>query len=272
VIERIIQAEAPGFWAYLNKVWTYRRLIGVFALRDLQAQYAQTALGILWAVIKPLIALGIFSLFFGVLVPLDDKIGSPYPLFAFSGMIAWYFFTYIVTQAGTAVVNAQQLISRIYFPKLILPLSRVLTGMVDLGISLVLLMVMMVAWGHWPGPQLLLLPLFVLMGAIVGMSIAIWLAAMTSRYRDFHHLLPYLVNFLIWLTPVFYPTTLIPAEYAHWIYLNPMAGVIAGFRWALLGDAAPPVMAWLGFVPVVILLAAGLWYFERVERNLVDSV
>lgn len=270
--ERVIEAGAGGLRHYLGRVWAYRRLAWVFALRDVRAQYAQTALGLLWAAVKPLLALGIFTLFFGWLVPLDQKIASPYPLFAFSGMVAWYFFTHIVTSAGTAVVTAQHLITRVYFPKLILPVSKVLTGMVDVGISALVLVVMMATWGVLPGWQVVLLPVFLLLCAMVGMSLAIWLAALTSRYRDFHHLLPYLVNFLIWLTPVFYPTTIIPGAYARWIYLNPMAGVIAGFRWTLLADAPPPLEAWLGFLPALLLLLVGLWYFERMERHLVDRV
>jgi lipopolysaccharide transport system permease protein len=270
--ERVLQAEAPGFGAYLAKVWKYRRLIGVFAVRDLRAQYAQTALGILWAVIKPLLALGIFWIFFGVLVPLDDKIPVEYPLFAFAGMVSWYYFTYLITHAGTAVVNAQQLISRVYFPKLILPFSKAVAGLVDVGISMALLVGMMVAWGRLPGWEVVLFPVFLILNLVVGLSVGIWLAALTSRYRDFHHLLPYVVNFLIWLTPVFYPTTIIPERFQGFLYANPMAGVIAGFRWTLLGDAPPSVHYVYGWVAALAVLGAGLWYFERVERDMVDRV
>lgn len=272
MVERVIQAGAPGLLAYLKRVWAYRRLILVFAMRDLRAQYAQTVLGILWAVIKPLVSLAIFSVFFGVLVPLDDKIQVEYPLFAFAGMVSWYYFTFLVTNAGTSVAHAQQLISRVYFPKLVLPLAKALSGLVDLGISMVLMVVLMVIWGRFPTVNLVYFPVFLALNIMVGLSVGIWLAALTTRYRDFHHLLPYLVNFLIWLTPVFYPTTIVPAQYQHFLYANPMAGVIAGFRWTLLGDVPPAPQYWIGFVPVLLLFVAGLWYFERVERDMVDRV
>lgn len=270
--ERIIQAEASGFGTYLRKVWAYRRLIGVFALRDVRAQYAQTLLGVLWAVIKPLMALAIFSVFFGVLVPLDGKIKVEYPLFAFSGMVSWYFFTYLIVNVGSSVLHSQQLISRVYFPKLILPLAKTLAGLVDFGISMVLMVVLMLVWGHVPGWEILFFPVVVLLNMVVGLSFGVWLSALTTRFRDFHHLLPYLVNFSIWLTPVFYPSTIIPAQYQHFLYLNPMAGVIAGFRWTLLGDEVPDVRYLYGLAPIFILFLLGVWYFERVEREMVDKV
>lgn len=270
--ERVIQAEAAGLAAYLRRVWSYRRLVIVFAVRDLRAQYAQTALGLLWAVIKPLLALAIFSVFFGVLVPLDKNIHVEYPLFAFSGMVSWYYFTYLMVNAGTSVVNAQQLIARVYFPKLILPLAKVVAGLVDFGISMVLMVILMLFWGRAPGVEVLLFPVFIGLNVMVGLTIGIWLAAITTKYRDFHHLLPYLVNFLIWLTPVFYPGTLIPAQYQFFLFANPMAGVIAGFRWTLLGDEVPSPYYAVGLAPILVLFVVGIWYFERVERRMVDQV
>ncbi len=270
--ERVIQAEAAGLGTYMRKVWEYRRLVVVLAVREVRAQYAQTVLGVLWAVLKPLMALAIFSIFFGILVPLDSKIKVEYPLFAFSGMVAWYFFTYLIVNVGSSVLNAQQLISRIYFPKLILPLAKSLAGMVDFGISMVLMVLLMLIWGHVPGWEILLFPVVVLVNLIVGLSLGIWLAALTTRFRDFHHLLPYLVNFAIWLTPVFYPSTIIPEKYQHFLYMNPMAGVIAAFRWTLLGDEVPSLKYLYGLAPILLLFIVGIWYFERVEREMVDKV
>jgi lipopolysaccharide transport system permease protein len=170
------------------------------------------------------------------------------------------------------VVNAQQLIARVYFPKLILPLAKTFAGLVDFGISMVLMVALMLLWGIRPGWEILLFPIVLLANILVGLSIGIWLSALTSRYRDFHHLLPYLVNFLIWLTPVFYPTTIIPEQYKYFLYANPMAGVIAGFRWTLLGDAIPSANYLIGLVPMLFLFLVGIWYFERVERDMVDRV
>ncbi len=268
--EKTIRPEAPGLGVYLRRVYQYRRLILVLAGRDLKAQYAQSVLGIFWALIKPIIALIIFSIFFGVLLPFDAEIPVAYPLFAFSGMVSWYYFTFLMINAGVSVTSSQDIIKRIYFPKLILPLSKVLTGLVEFGISMALLVVMMFIYGEVPGPQIVFFPVFLLLNIMVGLSVGIWMAALATRYRDLQHLLPYLVNFLIWLTPVFYPGTLIPERYAHFLYLNPMAGVIAGFRWTLLGDAAPAWEYGLGMIPVLILFLSGVWYFQRVERQMVD--
>ncbi|MBK9450008.1 MAG: ABC transporter permease [Bacteroidetes bacterium] len=270
--ERTIQPEGTGLRTYLGRVWAYRRLIGVFAWRDIRAQYAQTLLGVFWAVIKPLMALAIFTIFFGVLVPLDSKIKVEYPLFAFSGMVAWYFFTYLITNVGTSVVNAQQLISRVYFPKLILPLAKTFAGMADFCISMVLMVILMMIWGHVPGWEIAFFPLILGLNILVGLGMGLWLSALTSRYRDFHHLLPYLVNFAIWLTPVFYPTTIIPEKYQAFLYANPMAGVIAGFRWTLLGDDVPDARYLYGMIPMVLIFFVGVVFFYRVERLMVDKV
>ncbi len=270
--KRVIEARGTGLLTYLRRLKEYRSLIVVFARRDLKAQYAQSVLGILWAAIKPILALAIFTLFFGSFIDLSDKVEVAYPLFAFSGMVSWYYFTFLIVQAGTSVTNAQHIITKIYFPKLILPLSKVLVGLVEFGISLILLFVLMLFLGHTPGWPILLLPLFLLLNVLVGLTVGIWLAALTTRYRDFSHLLPYLVNFLIWLTPVFYPTTIIPEQYAKFLYWNPMAGVIAGFRWSLLGDVQPDLRYLWGFLPVLLLFGLGLRYFIKVERAMPDSV
>lgn len=269
---KVIVAERSGFLSYLKRVIEYRRLILLFARRDLQAQYAQSILGLFWAVIKPMIGLAIFTLFFDGFIDLGDKVSVAYPLFAFTGMISWYYFTFLLAHAGTAVLNSQHIITKVYFPKLILPLSKVLVGLVELGISLAVLLVLMAWWGEFPDWRVVWLPVFLVANVLVGLTIGIWLAALTTRYRDFHHIIPYMVNFLIWLTPVFYPATIIPGQYAQWLYLNPMAGVIAGFRWCLLGDAMPSPWYLLSIGAMGLLMLGGLAYFIRVERTMADKV
>lgn len=270
--QKVIVAERSGFLSYLKRTYEYRRLILVFARRDLQAQYAQSMLGLLWSVIKPIIGLAIFTLFFDGFIDLGDQLSIEYPLFAFTGMVAWYYFTFVLAHAGTSVQNSQHIITKVYFPKLILPLSKALVGLVDMGISLLVLGVLMLWWGQVPGWEILALPVVVLANMVVALAVGIWLAALTTRYRDFHHLIPYLINFLIWLTPVFYPATLIPAPYAHLLYLNPMAGIVSGYRWCLLGDVAPSGWYLLSLAVCGLVLLAGVGYFIRVERSMADRV
>lgn len=270
--KKVIEARSSGLLTYFRRVYEFRSLIVVLARRELKAQYAQSVLGILWAAIKPMMALAIFSLFFGSFIDLSDQISVAYPLFAFSGMVSWFYFTFLMTQAGTSVTNAQDLITKIYFPKLVLLLAKVLVGLVEFGISLILLVILMLILGHVPGPELAFLPVFLLLNILVGLTVGIWLAALTTRYRDFSHLLPYLVNFLIWLTPVFYPTTIVPEKYAQGLFLNPMAGVIAGFRWSLLGDEIPDWRYAIGMIPVLILFIGGLFFFVKIEREMPDRV
>jgi len=267
----IIQSRKQSLWQYLGRVNQYRHLIISFARRDIKVRYAQTILGVLWSVIQPLTGLVIFTLFFDQLIKIDTN-GVPYPVFAFSGMAAWYFFAYIIGAAGTAVFSSQDIIKKIYFPKLVLPLSKVLIALVELGISLGLLFILMLLMGYWPTWRILFLPFFIVANSIVGLAVAIWLCALTARYRDFHHIIPYLINFGIWLTPVFYPSTLLPEKYASFLYANPMAGIIEGYRWALIGGTSPSLWYVLTFALVGIVFIAGLKYFQKIEHEMADYV
>ena len=269
---RIIEAKAENTLAYLKRVWDFRNLILTMARRDLKAQYAQTILGLFWSVIQPLTGLLVFTLFFDLMIDVGDKIDYPYPLFAFSGMLSWYYFTYLIAHAGTAVQNSRDLINKIYFPKLVLPLSKVIVGGVEFLISLGLLVLLMLFEGHLPNWQIVFLPFFVILNIIVGLSIGIWMSALTVRFRDFHHIIPYLVNFGIWLTPVFYPSTLFPEKLKFLIYINPMAGVIAGFRWTILGDTQPSPYFLISFIASIVLLISGLFFFREVEKTIADLI
>ncbi len=266
---KIISAQQMGWKAYTARLWTYRRFLWVLARRDIKAKYAQTLLGVLWVIIQPLTGLLIFTLFFQQFIPLDTG-NIPYPIFAFTGIVAWYYFAYIVSAAGNALSEGQELVKKIYFPKLILPLTKVMVGFVDFAITFILLLLGLFLFGYTLSWSMLSVPLFLLLNIICGLSIAIWLSALTLRYRDFYHIIPYLVNFGIWLTPVFYPGTIIPPEYSWALYLNPMAFVIAGFRWALLGDVLPSVYYLVSLVPIFLLFLSGIIYFIRVERKIVD--
>jgi lipopolysaccharide transport system permease protein len=267
----IISGRQSGILDYLKLAWKYRSLSIAIAKRDLKIRYSQTFLGILWAVIQPLTGLIVFTIFFNQLVKIKIP-GMPYPLFAFSGMVSWFFFSNIVCNAGVSLVESQDLIRKVYFPRILLLFAKILVGLVEFGISMVMLIVLMVILGYSTTWLVVFLPMFALMNIGVGLSIAIWLGALTIRYRDFHHIIPYLVNFSIWLTPVFYPITLLPPRYEWLMYLNPMAATIAGFRWSLAGGVVPERTYLLSFIPVAVLLVSGLAYFRRVEDEIVDYV
>lgn len=273
--QTLLSSKGEKLSQYLHKVYQFRALVITFARRDIKVQYAQTALGLLWSVLQPLTSLLIWTFFFDKLIDVDTG-EVPYPLFAFTGMIAWYFFSHIFNHAGTALVNAQDLIRKIYFPRIILPLSKVLVGLVEFSISLALLFVMMYAMGKAPSARILYLPVFLFFNILTGLAFGIWLSALTIRYRDFQHIIPYLVNLGIWLTPVFYPTTLIPSQYSFFIYINPMAAVIAGYRWALFGHLGQVAKIapdyYYSVIPVVILLVTGFIYFRKSEATIADHL
>lgn len=272
--QTLLTSKGEKFSQYLHKVYQYRALAITFARRDIKVQYAQTALGFLWSVIQPLTSLLVWTFFFDKLI--DVNTGEiPYPLFAFTGMTAWYFFVHIFSHAGTSLVNSQDLIRKIYFPRIILPLSKVLVGMVEFSISLALLFIIMLLMGVKPTANLVYLPIFIFFNIVTGLAFGIWLSALTIRYRDFQHIIPYFVNLGIWLTPVFYPSTLIPAKYSFFIYINPMAAVIAGYRWVLFGHAQIAKISpyyFFAFIPVILLLVTGFIYFRKNEATIADHL
>lgn len=269
--KKIISSRKKTLHLDLRKLFSYRALIYVFASRDLKVQYSQTFLGILWSLIQPLTGLLIFTFFFSYVVKVDTG-GIPYPLFAFSGMISWYFFSSLMAQSGTSLMQSQYLIRKIYFPKLVLPISKSLTCFAEFGISFLLLLVIMLITGYYPTINILALPLFILFNLLTGLAVGLWLSALTIRYRDFYHIIPYIINFGIWLTPVFYPVTMIPEKIKFLIYFNPMAGVISGFRWSLLGGEPPSVYYLFSFAIVIFIFITGLFYFRKMETKIADLV
>ncbi len=256
-------------WPYLKRVWRHRSLILTFAKRDLKVKYSQTFLGILWSILQPLTGILIFTFFFNQVVKIDD-LGFPYALFAISGMVPWYFFSYLVYSSNESMLVNQDIIKKIYFPKLVLPLSKVLVGLVEFGISFILFIIFAAFFKVAPPLEVILFPFFVILNIIIGLSVSISLTAASTRYRDLHHIVPYLINFGIWLTPVFYPATLLPDGFSWIMYLNPMAAVIAGFRWTLLGDSIPSIYYTISFIPIVFLLILGTKYFIRLEQDIAD--
>lgn len=267
----VINNKAAKFGEYLRSVYQYRQLIFSFAKRDLKARFVQTKLGVLWMIIQPLIALTIFTIFFDQLIHLETG-NVPYVAFAFSGMTIWYFFTNMVHSGGTALINSQELIRKVYFPKILLPISKILVSTIEFFVAFSLLIVIMLILGMDFSPKIMLFPIPVLMAVLVGSCVAVWLNILTIKKRDLQHLIPYLTNFGIWVTTVFYPTTLIPEAFREYIYyVNPIATTIDFLR-SLLFDLPFHWNFCLSFIPVFFLLILGIRIFKNMERNMVDHL
>ncbi|MCF8464369.1 MAG: ABC transporter permease [Flavobacteriales bacterium] len=266
-------SNRPETWAnYLGKLWEKRSLIWVLAKKDLKEKYAQTALGLAWTILQPLTGLLIFTLFFDRIIKLENIPEVGYAVFAFTGMTSWYFFSFILYQASSSLINNQELIHKVSFPKVILPFSKVLLGAVDFSLSLLLLIILVVATGLSPSVNILFFPFFIFLNVIVGLSISLWLSALTVKNRDLQHIVPYVLNFGIWLTPVFYPATLIPSEFDFLLYLNPMAGIVEGYRWCLWDYQEFNAQYFLGIGLSFVLFLAGFWYFRKVEDGMADNL
>jgi lipopolysaccharide transport system permease protein len=268
---KTISAEPDSIRDYIGKLWKYRSLILTFAKRDLKVKYAQTYFGILWILLQPIPSVVVFTFFFNSLIKVDTGI-LPYPVFALLGMIGWTYFTSLTSGVGNALIESQHILKKIYFPKLILPFSKVLTGAVDFLISFIVLSMAMILFNVTPSANIVLLPVFILYNILAGFAIGIWISALTFRYRDMQHIAPFIINFSIWLTPVFYPTTVLPDSLIFVMYFNPMALVVAGYRFALGNGQIPDYHLLMSVIPTLILLGSGLFYFRKVEDEIADFI
>ena len=263
-------------WAPLNldDLWEYRELLYFLVWRDIKLRYKQTVLGIAWVVLQPFLITIVFSVFFGWLARIpSDATGMPYPVFAFCGFLPWQFFAYALTNASNSLVANERLITKVYFPRLVIPLSACLSGLIDFMIAFIILVGLIVYYGIVPTMALWAFPGFFIMAVACGMGVSLWLSALNVQYRDVRHTIPFITQLWFFLSPVVYPTSLIPERWL-WLYgLNPMAGVIKGFRWALLGRT-DALGSWI-VVSAVVTLAlwiGGLYYFRRMEKNFADVV
>ncbi len=261
-------------WAALNlrDLWHYRELLYFMTWRDVKVRYKQTAIGAAWAVLQPFLTMVVFSVIFGRLAKVPSD-GVPYPVFSFSALLPWTFFATAITQAGTSLVTNINLVSKVYFPRLIVPTAGVLVGIVDFAVAFVVLFGMMLFYGIVPGIAVLTLPLFVLLAFMTALGISLWLSALNVKYRDIRYTIPFLTQFWLFVTPVAYPSSMIPEQWRLLYGLNPMAGVVEGFRWALLGsERAPGGMILVSAAVVVVLFVGGLFYFRRMEREFADVI
>lgn len=265
----VISPENDSLGQYLYKVWQQRSFILVLAKRDLKVKYAQTFIGVGWSIVQPLTAVVVFTAFFGILLDMDTE--YPYPLYVLSGIACWNLFNFIFSHGSNSLINNQDLIRKLAFPKMLLPISKVLVALVEFVVVLALMIPLFLWFQMSVSLNILMLPVVVLFIMLFSLGVSLILAAATLRNRDLHHIIPFLVNFGIWLTPVFYPISLIPEEYAEWIYLNPMASLITMFRWTLFGgDCSSFVL--IGLVISVIFLLLGVGYFRHVEDRISDTV
>jgi lipopolysaccharide transport system permease protein len=256
----------------LQAVWQYRELLYFLAWREIKVRYKQTLIGAAWVILQPLMTIAIFTLIFGKFAKIPSD-GVPYPVFAYAALLPWTFFSEAVTRSSGSVVGDANLIRKVYFPRLIIPMASVLTPVLDFFLSFLLLLAMMIWYGITPTRGALFLPLFLSLAFLTALAIGLWLSALNVKYRDVRHTVPFLMQFWMYASPVVYPVSLIPENWRLIFGLNPMTGVIEGFRWALLGKESPDftVIA-ASAIGVMILLFSGLIFFRRMERTFADIV
>jgi lipopolysaccharide transport system permease protein len=256
----------------VGELWEYRELLYFLVWRDLKVRYKQTVLGAAWALLQPLAAMIVFSVFFGRLAKVPSD-GVPYPLFAYCALLPWQMFANALTESGNSLVSQQSLIKKVYFPRLILPVTPVLAGAVDFGIGFVLLLGLMLWYGMVPGAAIVLVPLLLLLTMTTAVAVGLWLSALNVQYRDVRYTLPFLVQFWMFATPIAYPSSLVPEKWRPLMGLNPMTGVVEGFRWALLGTRGADLKTFaVSLVVVAVLLVSGVVHFRRLERTFADMV
>jgi lipopolysaccharide transport system permease protein len=269
----IVLSPASGWVPLrLRELWEYRELLYFLTWRDIKVRYKQTALGAAWAIIQPFFTMVVFSVFFGRLARLPSE-GVPYPVFTYCALVPWTYFATALTQSSNSLVDHARLITKVYFPRLLVPAAAVIAGLLDFAIALVVLLAMLLYYGIVPTPAVLVLPLFALLALLTALAVGLWLSALNVQYRDVKYTIPFLVQIWLFVTPVAYSSTLVPERWRTLYALNPMTGVVEGFRWALLGHRdAPGPMLLASVASVILLLLGGLFFFRRMERRFADVV
>lgn len=272
--EEIIYLRPSRGWSALNlrDLWRYRELVYFLTWRDIKVRFKQTVLGAGWAIIQPLVNMVVLSIIFGNFANMPTD-GIPRPLFTFSALLPWGLFAKALSDSGRSMLSNRSMITKVYFPRLIIPLASVLGGLMDFAIQFVILLGMMLYYQYYPTAAILTLPLFIILALVTALGIGLWLSALNVLYRDIGYILPFLTQLWLFLTPVGYSTSVVPEQWRFLYSLNPMVGVVEGFRWALLGTGtAPGPMIFLSAGISVMLLISGMYYFRRMERNFADMV
>ncbi|MFA0749843.1 MAG: hypothetical protein SLRJCFUN_000246 [Candidatus Fervidibacter sp.] len=269
---QIIRPRRSWWDIDLREIWAYRELLYFFVWRDIKVRYKQTVIGAAWAILQPFMTMVVFSLFFGKLAKIPSH-GLPYPVFYYSALLPWMYFAGALQNATNTIVEHQRVITKVYFPRIILPLAAVLSGLVDFGIAFIILIGMMLFYGIMPTLAVLWLPFLMLLAVATAFGVGLWLSALNAIYRDVRYAVPFLIQFWMFASPVAYPSSLVPERW-QWLYgLNPMAGVIEGFRWALTGQGQPPQSLFaVSVLAVFLVLLGGLIYFRRMEGTIADLV
>ncbi|MDD1687201.1 ABC transporter permease [Methanoregula sp.] len=255
----------------LRELWAYRELITSFTLRDVKLRYKQTGLGIAWAVLQPLLTMLIFTVIFGGLAKIPSD-GVPYPLFVLAALLPWMLFAEGLTRSTTSMISNANIMTKVYFPRLIMPLSSIISPLIDFAVSFLILMAMMVYYGFMPTINIVFLPVFLLLALATSLGVGLWLSALNVKYRDFQYTVPFLIQIWMFASPVVYSSSLVPESLRMVFGLNPMTGVIEGFRWALLGSGTPSAMVLVSVGMVIVLLVTGMFYFRRMEQYYADIV
>jgi len=270
----VVRIESHRGWLALDlgELWAYRDLVYFFVWRDIKVRYKQTVIGAAWAILQPVLTMLIFSLFFGRLAKIPSQ-GLPYPIFYYSALLPWMYFATAMQSATNVVVEQQRIITKIYFPRVVLPIASVLSGLLDFAISFGVFLVLMAYYRMVPTSAVIWLPFFTLLAVLTALGVGLWLSALNAMYRDVRYIVPFLVQFWMFASPVAYPSSLVPEKW-RWLYgLNPMAGVIEGFRWALTGHGQPPsILLAASSLAVVLLVLSGLVYYHAVEGTIADVV
>jgi lipopolysaccharide transport system permease protein len=268
----VIQPSEGWISLDLKALWQYKELLYFLCWRDIKVRYKQTVLGAAWAIIQPFFTMVVFSLFFGRLAKIPSD-GLPYTVFCYAALVPWTFFANGLSQASDSLVSNSNLIKKVYFPRLVIPIATVLSGIVDFILAFLVLLGMMFYYGLTPTIHILLLPAFLLLALVTGLGVALWLSAMNVQFRDVRYVIPFVLQFWLFATPIAYPSSLLSEPWRTFYGINPMVGVVEGFRWALLGaDAGLSLMSLVSSITAVVMLITGLFYFRRMEKSFADMV
>lgn len=267
----VLEPEHNWLSLDLGDLWRYRELLFFLTWRDIKVRYKQTVLGAAWAILQPVLTMVVFSIIFGTLANLPSD-GIPYPIFTYTALLPWQLFAFALTNSSNSLVGSQNLISKVYFPRLIIPIASVLPGLIDFAIAFVVLLGMMFYYQIPITARILILPVFLLLGIMTALAVGFWFSALNVQYRDIRYVVPFLTMFWQYATPVAYSSSLIPDKWRLLYGLNPMAGVVEGFRWALLGTGEVGKLLWVSVIVVLFLFIGGLIYFKRMEDTFADVI
>lgn len=271
---QVIRIEPSKGWValQLKELWAYRELVYFLIWRDVKVRYKQTVLGVAWAIIQPVFTMVVFSLFFGRLAKMPSD-GIPYPLFSYAALVPWAFFSHGLTLASNSLVGSSNLIKKVYFPRLAVPIAAVTSGLIDFSIAFVLLLGMLLYYGVVPSIHVVWLPLLLLLTLVTSLGVSLWLSALNVQFRDVRYVIPFLTQLWLFATPIAYPSSLLSEPWKTVYSLNPMVGVVEGFRWALLGtETAPGPMIIVSTLAALAILVSGIFYFRRLEKSFADLI